>query len=142
MTDSGLSKGHSEASVHLLPLFLGWYFVGHPLRVLRTFRAYVGAVQESLSILFLLRTLFAPWKSIADAYPKNFFNFSALFETFVFNVVTRSIGAVVRLVTIAAGIVILLAVVCGFLLYLLAWFLFPLALIAGYGTLFVLLLFP
>ncbi len=142
MTDASRSAAPSGASVHLIPLFLGWYAVDHPAKILRTFTKYIAALQETLSLVFLLKTLFAPWKSIADPWPRNLFDFNKVFETVVFNIVTRAIGAVVRIVTFIVGLVILIVVVVGFVAYLIVWILFPFAFIAGFIATLSLVLFP
>lgn len=132
----------ASRTVSLLPLFLRWYFVERPAHILRTFFTYLRALQESFSILFLMKTLFAPWKRIVDAYPQNWFNIRALTETFLFNTVTRLVGAVIRLMAIVTGVLLLLAVIVGFLAYFILWILFPLAFVAGIATSVVILFFP
>lgn len=121
-----------KRNVHALPLFVFWYFVRRPVAIVRTWISFSAALQESFSLLFLLRTLLAPWKRILDPFPKNIFDVSALFEAIVFNAVTRAIGAIIRLVTLILGTVLLLLTAVLFLGYLLVWMVFPFFLVLGF----------
>jgi hypothetical protein len=131
MPDSPSPLPQFPGSVNVLPLFLGWYFVNRPLAILRRYFQYADATMEAFSFVFLLKTLFDPWKRIADAYPKNMFDFAAIAETFTLNMMTRCIGAVIRLTAILTGIVFQIALLAGFLIYLVLWIAFPVLIIAG-----------
>jgi hypothetical protein len=107
-----------------LPMF-GWYFGRHPRRIIGEYMRYAHAFRESFAILFLLKTLFAPWKSIRDAYPQKGLNLQAIAETLFLNLTTRGIGAFIRLCAIIAGLVIQICLLTGYILYLVWWFIFP-----------------
>ncbi|HVW67044.1 MAG TPA: hypothetical protein VHA78_04945 [Candidatus Peribacteraceae bacterium] len=111
--------------------FLGWYFLDRPKEIVGTYAAYTRAFGEMFAIVFLLKTLFSPWKSIRDNYPDKGFNLTAILETWSMNVTTRSIGAAIRLATILAGIILQIALCTLFIAYLIAWLLFPLLLVCG-----------
>lgn len=119
-------------TLSLVPLAVGWYFFRHPKKICGIYIEYAKAFRESFSILFLLKTLLAPWKSIKDVYPQKGFNLQAIVETFFVNFTTRGIGAVIRLSAIIAGLCIQIGLLAGFLLYFCWWILFP----------FILLLLP
>lgn len=116
-------------ALSLVPLAIGWYFFRHPKRIFGDYMEYAIAFRESFSILFLLKTLFAPWKSIKDVYPQKGFNLQAIAETFFVNFTTRGIGAVIRISAIIAGLFIQIGLLAGFLLYLIWWIAFPLVLV-------------
>ncbi len=121
-------------TLRLVPQAAFWYFRDHPVRIITNYFEYAAAFREAFSILFLLKTLFSPWKSIKDLYPRKGFNLQLTLETFFLNLTTRGIGALIRLTTIVTGLAIQLVLIAGFALYLAWWIVFPfiLALIPFY----------
>lgn len=105
--------------------FLHWYFIERPAELARTYTDYAKAFGAIFSIVFLLRTLFAPWKSIQDAYPSKGFNLNDILQTLTLNVTARVIGCIIRLFAIFFGFLLQIALVAGFSLYTLLWVLFP-----------------
>lgn len=121
-------QGDLPAAVLRLPAHaLVWYYRDHPMRILRSYSEYALAFRESFSILFLLKTLFSPWKSIKDSYSIKGLNMQAILEVLFLNITTRGIGAIIRLSAIITGLVIQIVLLVGFLLYLILWLLFPIA---------------
>ncbi len=110
-----------------LPDFVRWYFWEQPRKILLTYLAYLRAFLEIFSFLFLLRTLFAPWRQISDVYTSNGFNIGRFMETLTLNMVSRVIGFLFRSITIAIGIVFLLALSILFMAFLGIWVVFPVA---------------
>ncbi len=110
--------------------FLMWYWSVHPRKVLRMYASYAQAFGEMFSIIFLLKTLFAPWKSIRDAYPTKGFDISAILETWTLNVTARSIGCIIRIVAIVVGVILQVIVLGFFVAYLTLWFAFPFLILA------------
>lgn len=103
--------------------FLHLYCVAMPLRIVRGYRAYALAFLEVFAFVFLLKTLFAPWKHITDPYPKKGFNLAKIAETFTLNCTARCIGFVIRFATIAIGIVVECACLVAAMAVLAGWFL-------------------
>lgn len=64
-------------------------------------------ITHLFSIPLLLRTLFAPWKRVQEAYRRT--GFEDLMETLVLNIVSRIFGALVRTFIIGTGLLALLA---------------------------------
>lgn len=112
-------------TVRLFPAFVRWYWVEHPPIIGKTYLQFADAFRESFSIIFMLKTLFSPWKSIKDSYPTKGFNLQAILETLFMNITTRAIGAFIRLCAIVAGLVIQILLLAGFLVYLVLWLIFP-----------------
>lgn len=110
--------------------FVLWYWSVHPRRILHTYVAYADAFSEMFSIVFLLRTLFAPWKSIRDSYPTKGFNLSAILETWTLNVTARAIGCFIRIVAILLGIVLQVIILTMFGAYFLLWMAYPILILA------------
>lgn len=72
-------------------------------------------VVHYFSLTILLPTLFSPWRRLTDNQEIVGFNFGLMFEQFTFNLISRCIGAVVRIILFIAGSLLLLpALVAGF----------------------------
>lgn len=83
------------------------------------------------SFVFLLKTLFAPWKNITDTYPSKGFDLSLMLQTWMFNMITRLIGFVIRFVTLLIGVLVQIGLLVGFVVYLMLWLLYPLLALLG-----------
>ncbi|HRH93527.1 MAG TPA: hypothetical protein PKV72_03265 [Candidatus Peribacteria bacterium] len=111
--------------------FLPWYFREMPVRIINAYCAYTKAFWEIFSFPFLIRTLFSPWKNVLDPYPKNHFDFQAIFQALVMNLISRAIGCTVRLIMMAIGIVVHVCCLAVFLAWLTVWMLYPFLLVLG-----------
>lgn len=129
-SDTTIDGTSQLRAVRLVPLAVSWYFYRHPRKIFASYCEYAMAFRESFSILFLVKTLFSPWKSIKDIYPQKGFNIQAIAETFFLNITTRGIGAIIRLSAIVAGLIIQIALLIGFLAYMVWWIAFPFILVA------------
>jgi hypothetical protein len=129
MSDASLSASHTPAG--LASHFLRWYWMERPAEIVRLYLRYASAFGSMFSILFLLKTFAAPWKSIKDSYPKNKFSVEAILETLTLNVTARVIGMIVRTGAMCTGLIIQILLFVGFAAYALAWVLFPIFVFAG-----------
>lgn len=111
--------------------FVRWYYLEMPLAIIKAYRDYALAFMEMFAFAFLLKTLFSPWKRILDAYPSKGFDLSAIAQTFTLNCTTRAIGAVIRLSSIALGIVVEVLCLLAFIAWLAFWLAYPLLLVFG-----------
>ena len=111
--------------------FLPWYFLGQPKRILENYVAYSNAVNEVLSIPFLVRTLFSPWKSIEDEFPSNLLEFEAVGMAITLNITSRVIGCLFRIIALAFGIVGQAACFAVFMTYFVLWMVYPGVLVAA-----------
>src|SRR3546814_82142 len=112
----------------LVGLLSWWYGSGWRGRLNRTGRQIVSVV-EMFSIGQLFLTLFAPFRQIsADSV-----NGSAAVQLrgFFDKTLSRVIGAIVRLITIIAGIVTMLFVALYQVLILVFWLVLPFTIVAG-----------
>lgn len=105
--------------------FLPWYFILEPLAILRTYGSYAEALNQILSVPFLLRTLLSPWKSITDQYPPNLLQLRKFTEALVLNLLSRVMGFVIRIVTIAFALTLHVTLLLGFGTFLVSWYLYP-----------------
>lgn len=108
--------------------FWSWYYTGATKSLLRIWRDFIIFVREYYSIPLLLRTLFAPWRKDITRRPRGL-DIKKLFEAFTFNLISRSIGFVVRFFTVIVGLICLLGVIIlGFLAFII-WLVLPVLLI-------------
>lgn len=107
-------------------IFFRWYMIQRPGEIAHAYTQYARAFGSLFSIIFLLKTLFAPWKSIRDAYPSKGFDLTAIMQTLTLNVTARTIGCIIRLGALLLGIVLQAALFAGFALYIFLWVIFPL----------------
>lgn len=115
--------------------FLPWYLIIKPLQIVRSYWAYTKVFWRICSFIFLIKTLFSPWKNITQAYPSTWLDFVGVAQALTMNVTARCVGFCVRIGTICFGIILELATAIFFIVYLFAWLLFPFCL--GLGVLFI-----
>jgi len=89
-------------------------------------------VLHFFSIPTLLRTLFSPWKRITEKYHKS--GLEDFATTVLVNIMTRVIGAIIRVFVITFGILVLLGLFALMTAFLIAWILAPLITV---GSVFV-----
>ena len=118
---------HPILALRIFVLFLGWYLWETPRNILRRYAAYARALREIFSFTFLIRTLFAPWKSITDPYPMKGFHIEKIMETFFLNLTARTIGFLFRIVAMIFGIVAHILCIVTFLTILTLWIGYPAA---------------
>lgn len=109
--------------------FPAWYIGKKPLRIVIAYAGYASAVAEMFSIMFLLRTLFSPWKSIVEEYPTRL-DLMKMLGALTLNITSRVIGAVIRIVAILIGLVMQALVLALTIALLVLWYAFPVLLIA------------
>jgi len=112
--------------------YLSWHFVKVPKDILMAFRNFLLFNFKYFSIFFLLKTLFSPWRKYKESYGRGF-DFKRYFETFTFNLTSRILGAIVRLIIILIGLIFEVFIFAAGIIVLLAWvFLFILFIIIFY----------
>lgn len=122
-----------------LPEFVQWYFFVQPKKIVQSYFAYFRAFLEIFSFVFLLRTLFAPWKQISEALPSKGFNIGLIAQAFTLNMVSRTIGLLFRTCTICIGIFFLFGLTFVFATFLVIWLTFPLLFWVGLTYFFALI---
>lgn len=108
-------------------LFLFDYLVWHYSRAFRDIGAlwfnFAWFITHFFSIPLLFRTLFSPWKRLSDGYTRE--GFEKMAETFVFNLMSRVLGFLVRAVILAIGLSLLLLALVVFIAFLFVWLFLP-----------------
>jgi len=100
--------------------YLFWHFVKVPKDILMAFRNFLLFNFNYFSVFFLLKTLFAPWRKYKKSYGRGF-DFKRYFETFIFNLTSRILGAIVRLIIILIGLIFEVFIFATGIIALLTW---------------------
>lgn len=109
----------------IISIFGKWYY-GEAVRdILRRWKNFIIFALEYFSIPLLLKTLFAPWKRDITKKTRGF-DFKKFIEYISFNLISRTIGFSVRIVTIFVGILFFLLIVVSGALFFLIWLFLPL----------------
>ncbi len=105
--------------------YLAWHFYIAPKFILTLIYNYLLFVGHLFSIKIILKTLFSPWKREIIAVEKPGFNLADAFNTFSFNIISRLIGAAVRIMTLLTSLVFFMFVIIFGLTFFIYWFLIP-----------------
>lgn len=108
--------------------FWAWYYTGAGKSLVRAWKNFIIFVREYYSIPLLLRTLFYPWRRDITKYGRGF-SIKNFLETLSFNLISRSIGFVVRSVAIVIGLICLLGVIILGFIALIIWLMLPVILL-------------
>ena len=105
-------------------------FFDVPKSILKGWGNYLKFNLNYFSVPVLIKTFFSPWRRYKFGYGKGF-NLGRYFEAFTFNMMSRIIGAVLRLFFIFLGFLIEIFIVLAGAVIFLGWFMLPLLLIGG-----------
>lgn len=108
------------------------YFLWHYTRALRAYTkiwfTWLWFINRLFSIPLLVRTLFSPWKRITEDEPTGF-DIERFFENVAVNVMSRLVGAFVRIPLIILGLAFWLSAVFIGIGGLVLWLVAPVALL-------------
>ena len=113
--------------------WLFWHFIEAPKNIILGWKNFLKFNFYYFSIKDLLKSLLSPWRADVGDYGRGF-DAKRYFETFLGNMISRVLGAIVRIVIIAIG---LLAEICIFfvgLFVLIIWICLPAIVAAGFFT--------
>lgn len=105
--------------------FLVWHYTEGFSFYLNRWVFYTQWINHYFSLTTLLTTLFAPWKRLIEEDRSPGFNIQKYFEAFMFNIISRGIGAVVRFTLFWAGLIMLLLVYFGGAIGIVVWVVLP-----------------
>lgn len=116
---------------NIIVSWFAWQFFEVPRLLFQIWGNYLSFTEKYFSVILLAKTLFAPWRRYNWAYPRAFdiYQFSL---TLTSNLFSRFLGAMLRIVLIAAGILAWIAVACIGLVGILLWIAFPLVIAGGF----------
>jgi len=107
---------------------LTWYFIDCPREILSAWRNFLLFGLDYFSIPLLFKTFFSHWRRTYVPYGRGF-SPSRYFQTFVFNLFSRLVGAVLRTFFIIAGVLVEAGIFFAGLVIFLVWLLLPVLLI-------------
>jgi len=117
----------------LMSIFLQgliWQFFDVPKAILKGWQTFLWFNLNYFSVPTLIKTYLSHWRRYSYPYGKAF-EFWKNIETFVFNVMSRIIGVILRTVFIIIGIVTeVLIILIGTIIFL-GWLILPFFLIFG-----------
>lgn len=114
----------------IISLWMGWYFYQMPRNLLLAWKNFLLFYLNFFSLPLLLKTLFSHWHRYSWAYPGGF-DLGKYFEVFFSNLLSRIIGAVVRMSLIFLGILVeIFLILAGTVIFFL-WLILPFLLIFG-----------
>lgn len=109
-------------------VFWKWYYSEAVKNVLTAWRNFVIFALNYFSITLLFRTLFAPWKRDITRKPRGL-DIKKIFDYLAFNLISRGLGFLVRVITILIGIVFLILVAAAGAIFFALWLVMPLVLL-------------
>jgi len=122
----------------LVPQYLKWHYWDRVVLIIKAWRNYLVFNPRYFSMPFLIRTLFSYWRQYHYSYGRGF-DFQRYFEAFSFNMISRILGAISRLLLLFIGIIAeVLIFVAGFLV-LTVWLILPFLLVFGFWVGFYLI---
>jgi hypothetical protein len=111
--------------------YLVWQFFNAPVDILKGWQNYLLFNFNYFSIQTLAKTFFSHWRRYASSYGKGF-SPSRYFEAFIFNMMSRIIGAILRTFFIIAGILIEVFIAFAGGIVFIVWIILPFLVIFGF----------
>ncbi len=109
----------------LVVQFLVWHYGDGLKNVLRNGVNMVIGFLNYFSVIQLFRTIFSPWHRIVESYGRGF-DPGEFFYTFAGNLVSRIIGAGVRMAVIFVGLIVSFVALISELCFIIIWLAMPL----------------
>jgi hypothetical protein len=121
---------------NIFSVWFAWHFYEMPKFLLLVWKNYILFALNYFSLTVLIKSFLSPWRKYRWNYPKGF-NIAEFFNTFISNVFSRLLGALMRTVLIIVGIIFQVFVIFAGLIVFLAWILVPFIIIAGFLFVFI-----
>jgi len=110
--------------------YLEWHLFDVPKNILKGWRNFLAFNLNYFSIPLLFKTLFSPWRRYTWAYPRGF-DLGGYLEVFFSNLISRTLGAIVRIFFIFLGAAVEIIILLIGLVLFLGWFFLPFLLIGS-----------
>ncbi|PIR89667.1 hypothetical protein COS93_01175 [bacterium (Candidatus Gribaldobacteria) CG07_land_8_20_14_0_80_33_18] len=119
----------ASAKQNIILSWLIWHFFETPKGILNAFKNFLIFNFNYFSIPFHFKTLFSHWRRYKELYGKSIVDIKQNFKALTFNLISRVLGAIVRLVTILVGLAVEVFIFIIGLLIFIGWLLLPIFLI-------------
>lgn len=107
-----------------MAVFLSWFFVRQPGNIIRIGKNFLDWGWQFFSIGYFLPRLLAPWHRDISGYGRGF-DLERWIKTFSWNLISRVIGAVMRVFVLLVGILVEVFLFFAFIAIFICWFLIP-----------------
>ncbi|MDO8524437.1 MAG: ATP-dependent Clp protease ATP-binding subunit [bacterium] len=113
--------------------WLFWHFIDVPKAIVLGWKNFLKFNLYYFSIGVLIKSLLSPWRGDVGDYGRGF-DAKRYFETFLGNMISRVLGAIIRLVIIAIGLVMQVCIFFAGLFILILWIFLPAVVVVGFFT--------
>jgi len=117
--------------MNILLQSLIWQFFDAPKAILKAWQNFLLFNLNYFSVPTLLKTFFSHWRKYGYSYGKAF-EIWKNFEVFVFNMMSRIIGAILRTIFIITGLLLEIFIILAGIIIFLGWLILPFLLIFGF----------
>ena len=117
-----------EGSTNLTILYIKWWYGEGYTRLFKYIRAFYTYVTDLFSVSISIRTLFAPWKRDKISYEG--LTLQQKFQVWTLNMSSRFIGFMIKVVTLAIYLAVIIIVSVFSVFLVLFWPIVPIAGIA------------
>ncbi len=108
-----------------------WQFFDVPKAILKAWQNFLLFNLNYFSVPILLKTFFSHWRRYGSSYGKAFEIWKNI-EVFVFNMMSRIIGAILRTIFIITGLLLEIFIILIGIIIFLGWLILPFLLILGF----------
>lgn len=105
--------------------FLAWHYSEGLQGYIAFWLSLFDFIVHYFSLPVLLKSLFSPWKRLILEDKSPGFSFSRFFQALTFNFISRGIGAIVRIILFAVGVVLIILAFLAGVVGLFGWLIFP-----------------
>ena len=117
--------------MNILLQSLIWQFFDVPKAILKAWQNFLLFNLNYFSVPTLLKTFFSHWRRYGSSYGR-VFEVWKNFEVFVFNMMSRIIGVILRTIFIIVGLLLeILIILIGIIIFL-GWLFLPFLLVLGF----------
>ena len=116
--------------INIFSQWFSWHFLELPKDIFKAWKNFLLFNLNYFSISLLLKTLFFPWRKYSYSYGRGF-DLSRYFEAFTFNLISRALGAIMRICLIVLGLLVQIFIIFAGAIILISWLLLPAFLIIG-----------
>ena len=110
--------------INIFSQWFSWHFLELPKDIFKAWKNFLLFNLNYFSISLLLKTLFFPWRKYSYSYGRGF-DLSRYFEAFTFNLISRALGAIMRICLIVLGLLVQIFIIFAGVIILIGWLLLP-----------------